>query len=74
MSWRHNHSHWFESANGVNIVVHNSELTDLRLDKKAAISQTIFSDAFPIRNVCILIKISRKFAPKCTIDNEPTLV
>ena len=51
-------------------------LTHLPLDKMAAISQTIFSDACVLINekFCILVKISRKFVPKGTIDNNPALV
>ena len=41
-------------------------LIRLPLDKMAAISQTIFSDAFSWmkRTFCMLIKISLKFVPK----------
>ena len=46
------------------------------LDKMAAISQTIFSDAFSWMKsfVLKLIKISLKFVPKGPIDNNPALV
>ena len=41
----------------------------------AAISQTIFSDDFCVNgNICILIKISMKFVPKCPIDNNTSLL
>ena len=49
-------------------------LTHLSLDKKAAISQTIFSDAFSWMKICILIKILLQFVPKGPIDNKPALV
>ena len=45
------------------------------LNKMAAISQMIFSDAFLWMNFfCILIKISLKFVLRSLIDNNPTLV
>ena len=45
------------------------------LDKMAAISQMIFSDAFSVNeNFCISIKISLKFVSKGPIDNNPALV
>ena len=45
------------------------------LDKMAAISQTIFSDAFSwMKNIWILITISLNFVPKCSINNIPALV
>ena len=41
----------------------------------AAISQTIFSEAFFLNEKFgILIKISLKFVPKGPIDNKPALV
>ena len=41
----------------------------------AAISQTLFSDAFFLNEqFCILIKISLKFVPKSPTDNNPALV
>ena len=41
----------------------------------AAISQTIFSDAFYVNEeFCISIKISLNFVPKGVIDNNPALV
>ena len=50
-------------------------LTHHPLDKIAAVSQTIFSDAFSwVKKKCILIKISLKFIPKGPIDNNPALV
>ena len=50
-------------------------LTHLLLDQMAAISQTIFSDAFSLNEkFCILIKISLKFVPKASIDNNLALV
>ena len=39
-----------------------------------AISQTILSDAFVDNKLCILIKISLKFVPKGSFDNNPVLV
>ena len=39
----------------------------------AAISQTIFPDAFMNENICILTKISPKFVPKGPIGNNPAL-
>ena len=43
--------------------------------KMAAVSQTIFSDAFFWKKMfSILIKISQKFLPKGPIDNNPALV
>ena len=39
----------------------------------AAISQTIFSDAFSWMESCILIKISLKFVPKGPTDYNPAL-
>ena len=49
----------------------HNELTHLPLDKMAAISQTIFSDAFSQKNenFCIL-----KLFPKGLINNNPALV
>ena len=45
------------------------------LDKMAAFSQMIFSDALLwMTSFCNLIKISLKFVPKGPIDNNPTLV
>ena len=44
------------------------------LDKMAAISQMVFSDAFFYEKFCILIKISLKFVPEGPIDNNPALV
>ena len=50
-------------------------LTHLPRDKMAAISQTIFLDAFLwMKSFKILTKISLKFVPKGSIDNNPTLV
>ena len=40
----------------------------------AAISKTIFSDAFFNENFCILIKISLKFILKGPIDIKPALL
>ena len=49
--------------------------THLHLDKMAAISQLIFSDAFFVNEkFCILIKNSPKFVPKGPIDNNAALV
>ena len=40
----------------------------------AAISQTVFSDAFFVsEKLRILIKISLKFIPKGPVDNNPAL-
>ena len=45
------------------------------LDKMAAISQTIFSDAFPwMKCFSILIKKSLKFVHKVLINNNPALL
>ena len=45
------------------------------MDKMAAISQTIFSDAFFVnKKFCILIEISLKFPPKGPIAENPALV
>ena len=55
------------------LVKYTYYLTHLPLDKMAAISQTIFSNAFSWQN-CILNKISLNFVPKCLIDNNPALV
>ena len=49
-------------------------LTHLPLDKMAAISQTMFLNAFFNENVWILLKISLKFVLKDLIDNNPALV
>ena len=50
-------------------------LTHLPLDKMAAISQTIFLDAFFVNGMlCIFIKTSLKFVTEGLIDNNPTLV
>ena len=50
-------------------------LTDLSLDKMAAISQTVFADVFFVyEKSCISIKISLKFVPKGSIDKNPALV
>ena len=40
----------------------------------AAISQTMFSDAFVNEKFGILIKISLKFGHKVPVDNNPTVV
>ena len=41
----------------------------------AAISQTIFSDAFFVnQKFCILIKISSKFVSKGPINNNPAFI
>ena len=51
------------------------DLTHLPLDKMAAISQTIFSDAFSWMNFfCILIKMSLNFVLKDSIDTNAALV
>ena len=50
-------------------------LTHLHLDKMAAISHhDIFRCIFMNEKICILIKISQKFVPKGSIDNNPALV
>ena len=49
-------------------------LTHLPLDKMAAVSQMILSDAFSWMNFFISIKILFKFVPKGPIDNNPALV
>ena len=55
--------------------VHIIIFTHLPLDKMAAISQAIYSDAFLwMKRFCILIKISPKLVPKGPIDNNPALV
>ena len=51
-----------------------AKLTHLPLDKMAAVSQTIFSDAFSWMKFCILFKISLKFVAKDPIDKNPALV
>ena len=53
-----------------------NELTHLPLDKiMVAISQTnMFRWVFMNENICILINISLKFAPKGPIGNNPALV
>ena len=52
-----------------------AELSHLLLDKMAAISQTLFSNAFSwMKKYCILINISLKFVPKGPINNIPALV
>ena len=53
---------------------HQHPLTDLPLDNIAAISQTIFSDAFSWMKSFVFIKSSLKFVPKGPIDNNPALV
>ena len=40
----------------------------------AAISQTMFSDAFFNANICIFIKMLMKLVPKGPINNNPALV
>ena len=61
-------SHWLRPSSATNV-------THLSLDKMAAISQTIFSDAFLWMKIShILIKISLKFVPKGPIDNNPAMV
>ena len=51
-------------------------LTHLSLDKMAAMSQTIFSDAFSWMNLLfiLIIKVSLKFVLKGPINNNPALV
>ena len=50
-------------------------LTHLSLEKMAAISQAIFSNAFFVNEkFCILIKISLKFGLKSPIGNKAALV
>ena len=50
-------------------------LINLPLDKKAAISQKIFSDAFFVNEkFCILIKILLKFDPNGAINNSQAFV
>ena len=45
------------------------------LDKMAAITQKIFSDAFSwMKSFVFWLKISLKFVPKGPIDNSPALV
>ena len=52
-----------------------ANLTHLPLNKMAAISQTVFSDAcFMNEKFKIFIKISLKFVPEGPIDNDPALV
>ena len=52
-----------------------TNLIPLPLDKMAAISQAISSDAFFFyEKFCISIKIWLKFVPKGPIDNNPALV
>ena len=54
---------------------HKYELTHLPQDKMAAISQTIFSDAFFVKlKFCVFTKISLKFVHKGPIDDNPALV
>ena len=43
------------------------------MDKMAAISQTVFPDAFSWMKSFFLIKISLKFVPKDPINNNPAL-
>ena len=52
------------------------QLTHIPLDNMAAISQTIFSDAFLFMKFffSILIKISLKFVCMEPVDNKPALV
>ena len=45
----------------------------ITLDKMAAISQTIYSDAFPNETFCILIKISQKFVPEGSSNKNSAL-
>ena len=50
-------------------------LIHLPLDKMATVSQTTYSYAFFMNeNICILIRISRKFILKGPIDNKLALV
>ena len=49
-------------------------LTHLPLGKMAAISQMYFQIQFRGWKVCFLIKISLKFVPKVSIENNPALV
>ena len=59
----------------LNMQIHGGWLTNFSLEKMAAISQMIFSDAFlSMTNFCILIIISLKFVPKGPINNSPALV
>ena len=52
-----------------------SHLTNLPLDKMAAISQTTLSSAFLwMKRFFISIRISLKFVPKGPIDNKAALV
>ena len=44
------------------------------MDKMAAISQTVFSDAFSWMKNLYFDKISLKFVSKGPIDNNPALV
>ena len=46
------------------VALGHNELTHLPLDKMAAISQTIFLDAFSWLKIFVLIKISLKFVPE----------
>ena len=56
------------------VYVRDRHLTHLSLDKMAAISQTIYSDAFFVdEKFCILTKISLKFILKGPIDIKPAL-
>ena len=53
---------WMSLGYGENILAHCGR------DKMAAISQTIFSDAFSLMKKIVLIKISLKFVPKVCGD------
>ena len=52
----------------------DNALIHLPLDKMAAISQRIFSDAFSwMKSFVFSLKISLKIVPKGSIDNNPAL-
>ena len=53
------------------VSVRNGRLNSYPLDKMAAISQTMFSNAFLWMKMFCLIKISLKFVPKGPIHNNP---
>ena len=63
----------------ISIIFRKNETSDIinssPLDKMAAISQAILSDAFSrMKKFGILLTISLKFVPKGPIDNNPALV
>ena len=55
---------------------HGGYLTHLNSPEQhgRCFADVIFRCIFLNENICILIRISMKFVPKCPIDNNPALV